>query len=266
VRSENIATTEPRPVVQERTVLSVRARRAAATFARQLLLVDRFNRLVFSSRFLWYLRVRRAMRVHADETAVVAHRYSIEMLRRGKTSNRPLRLIRPLSVIDAVPKDGRVLSVGCRYETELLYLVAHGFSPRNVRGLDMISYSPWIDVGNMHEMPYADSTWDAVILGWVLAYSDAPARAAEEALRVCRDRGVIAVAVSYYPQHHLDDLAAAGTIVGSASGRIQTVDAILGLFGDAVDDVFFRHDAPDPDREGACAVVFSVKKRGEASG
>ena len=63
----------------------------------------------------------------------------------------------------------------------MLYLVGYGFKARNVRGLDMISYSPWIDLGNMHETEYSDNTWDAVLCGWTLPYSSESARAFSKA-------------------------------------------------------------------------------------
>jgi SAM-dependent methyltransferase len=237
-----------------------RWRRGAARSLRELLLVDGINRLVFAARFLWFVRGKAALRQSADDRAVIAGEYSLGMLKKGKTSNRPLRLIRPLSVIDHVSKDARVLSVGCRFETELLYLIGHGFRADRVRGLDMISYSPWVDVGNMHDMPYEDDSWDVAILGWVLPYSDEPERAAAEVTRVLVDGGVVAVGLSWYPERELRRLDAAGTLVGGVETRIQTVDQILGVFGNHVDEVIFRHDAVDPEAEGVCMVIFTIKK------
>lgn len=239
---------------------AARGRRSLRSLVRQLLLVDACNRAVFACRFFWFVRVCHRLREHVDGEGVIARPYSMGMLTRGRTSNRPLRLIRPLSVLDHVSKDARVLSIGCRFETELLYLVGHGFAPGRIRGMDMISYSPWVDVGNMHSMPYATGSWDVVILGWVLAYSDEPERAAAEILRVVADHGVVAIGVSYYPEARLRELDRQGSLVGGIQTRIQTVDAILALFGGSVDEVFFRHDAADPGAEGVCCVIFSVRK------
>ena len=86
-----------------------------------------------------------------------------------------------------------VLSIGPRTEMELLSLVAQGFDPDKIRGLDLISYSPWIDLGNMHYMPYKDNAFDVVISGWVLGYSDNPELACQEMLRVSKDEGIIAI-------------------------------------------------------------------------
>ncbi len=226
---------------------------------RQLLLVEHINLLVFQLRFFWFVRVRRSVRTHQAEDHVLAANYSVEMLLKGRTSHRPLRLIRPLSVLDHVDKaTARVLSIGCRFETELLYLIGHGFDSARIRGLDMVSYSPWVDVGNMHALPYGADSWDVVILGWVLPYSDDQPQAASEVIRVCRDGGVVAIGLSYYPAGSV--VNPAGGEVRVTTGRIQTVDGLLALFGDHVGQVFFRHDAVDPTSEGICAVLFEIRK------
>lgn len=223
-----------------------------------LLRVEAVNRIVFRIRFLYFVYLRRRLRVSADRQGVIQPEYSVAMLKRGITSDRPLRLIRPLSVIDGIDKAAaRVLSVGCRFETELLYLLGYGF--RTVRGLDLISYSPWVDVGNMHDMPYADDAWDVVVLGWVLSYSDAPERATREIVRVTRNGGIVGVAVSYYPRLRLEDAERTGRLVGTKE-RIQTVEEIMRLFDGHVDRVYFSHDASSPDVESYCAAIFSIRK------
>src|SRR5436309_2811468 len=103
-----------------------RVRRVAGATTRQLLLVTSINRLVFRLRFWWFVQVRRSVREHQEDRAVIASSYSRRMLMQGKTSDRPLELIRPLTTIEGVGPESRVLSIGCRFETELLYLVGHG--------------------------------------------------------------------------------------------------------------------------------------------
>jgi SAM-dependent methyltransferase len=224
-----------------------------------LLQSEYINRIVFKIRFLYFVYIKRDIRVFENESSVIANKYSTDMLKRGVTSNRPLKFIRPLSVIEAVNKKGKTLSIGCRFETELLYLVGYGFAPEGIRGLDMISYSPWIDLGNMHKMTYADNSFDTVCMGWLITYSETPEVAAKEIVRVLKPGGFVAMAVSYYPPEYVKKALETGKYVANPATRIQNVDGLLKIFGDSVDQVYFKHQPP-PDREGACTVVFSIKK------
>ncbi len=228
-------------------------------FFSQFLLIKEFNTFAFKLRFIWFIYIKNALNSSKNSDNVLVASYSKQMLLRGKTSHRPLRYIRPLSVIDILKKDtSRILSIGCRYETELLYLIGHGFKKENVRGLDMLSYSPWVDVGNMHNLSYSDSEWDAVLLGWVISYSDNPKLACSEVIRVCKNGGLIAVGVAYYPKN--TNLTPAGNDRKILENRVQTVEDILGLFAGHVDKVYFAHDTVDEFNEGNCVAIFSIKK------
>lgn len=217
---------------------------------------------VFRIRFIWFSKILRRLDCYQDEGAVIGQDYSKERVIKGRPSDRILRLIHPLSAIDKMTVESTVLAIGCRFETDLLYLAAYGFDPNKVRGLDMISYSPWVDSGNMHEMEYPDDSWDCILLGWTLAYSDNPLQAAREMMRVTKNGGLIAISVSYYPPEVLRKLQDEYSLVGSTRKRIQTVDEMLSLFGNSVDRVYFHHDVANPDIQGACMVIFSIKKNG----
>ena len=224
-----------------------------------LLRIEPINKLVFKLRFFYFVNLLRHFEVYKDEKGVQANDYSIKMLKVGRTSHRPRRLILPLSVIEAANKSGNTLSIGCRFETELLYLAAYGFDPKKTRGLDMISYSPWVDVGNMHDLPYQTSSQDTVILGWVLPYSSDPARAVSEVIRVLKDGGLVAVGQSYYPASQLAEMKSKGANVVDLETRVQTTNGILSLFSAHLQQVYWQHDSL-PDREGTCSVIFSIKK------
>ena len=228
--------------------------------ARALLQVPLVNRLFFYVRFLYFVRLRRRFNVHHDASGTYDPEYSRRMLLKGKTSDRPLSLIRPLSVIPGI-ENARVLSVGSRYETELLYLVGYGFAPERVRGLDLFSYSPWIDAGNMHSMPYGNEAFDVVILGWILPYSEQPRQLVAETVRVLSDGGIVAVGISYYSQRYLADRARSGEpVIGDITTRVQTPDKVLELFQPWVDRVIFKWDPPSNADTSRCLVVFSIKK------
>ena len=167
-------------------------------------------------------------------------------------ASRADRLIRPLSAIDRVyfnAKNLKVLSVGPRTEMELLSLVGHGFAPANIRGLDLFSYSPWIDAGNMHSMPYGDNSFDLLIAGWVLVYSSDPHRACREFIRVIRDKGIIAIGGTRLPAHRRAE-----------SGYRPNAEELLDVFGSAVRHIYVRHEGESENEESRTIVIFDVKK------
>jgi len=69
-------------------------------------------------------------------------------------------------------------------------LICSRLPPRkNIRGLDLISYSPWVDLGDMHAMPYEDDTWDITLVSMVLTYSENPRKVVDEVVRVTKSGG-----------------------------------------------------------------------------
>lgn len=104
----------------------------------------------------------------------------------------------PLSALISEKQAARILIVGPRTEDDIYLAKALGFD--NTRGLDLLTYSPHIDLGDMHAMPYPDEQFDAVVLGWVIAYSSEPNRAFYESIRVCRNGGYLAVGWEWVPE------------------------------------------------------------------
>jgi SAM-dependent methyltransferase len=216
-------------------------------------------------RYLYRVYLRRRLRVlegspFASENAVA---HNLRMMRSTITSDRTLALIRPLSVIETLGphREQRVLCIGPRSEGEILRVWAHGFQLNNIRGLDLISYSPWIDLGDMHAMPYPDNSFDMVICGWVIAYSENKRKAASEIVRVLRPGGIAAVGVEYRETTNEELISQCGYLPGSAD-RLRTVDAILAHFEGAVEEVYFRHGIVKGvnSRKGNLIAIFSVKK------
>lgn len=218
--------------------------------------------LVFAIRFFYYMRLLRRFKVYEGGQGVEARgrEHNYRSIFSGETSDRILKLIMPLSVVDRMNENSKVVAIGCRYETDLLYLCAYGFKGENVRGFDLFSYSPWVDVGDMHAMPYAENSWDAALLGWVIVYSSEPQVAAREVVRIVRPGGLVAIGFSTYPQEQLDQIAAKeGGLMGSA-GKIVSTEDVLKLFRDSVENVYFRHDRTDRGKQGHSLIVFSIKK------
>jgi hypothetical protein len=239
---------------------------ALALSCRQVLHIVLVRYVVAFCRYALFVWVLRRLRFFTPSGGAVAE-MTVKHNYKGMLDlavARSLVLIRPLTAVDRVTHTmdtAQVLCVGPRTEGELLNLWAHGFHWDAIRGLDLISYSPRIDLGDMHEMPYPSDRWDVILLGWVMAYSNDPPLAAHEVVRVAKHGAVIAVGIEYNPL----SIAAIKEKIGYVAGAGRSygsVDEILSWFGNAVDRVYFRQDIERDflDRVGAITVVFSVKK------
>lgn len=176
------------------------------------------------------------------------------------TASRPGRLILAVSAIEGVygrAKDLKVLSIGPRTEMELLHLVGVGFKPQNITALDLISSSPWIDLGDMHAMPYGDQTFDIVISNWVLAYSSTPEKAVAEMVRVTKTDGLLAIGATFNPRAAEVDYADDDSkIVGSIFRRTAQYKVMVG---DNLGRVHFE-DEPVHDTKGAVMLITRVAR------
>lgn len=105
--------------------------------------------------------------------------------------NRMNLVLYPLAALVPDKESVKILIIGPRTEDDIYLAKALGFE--NTRGLDLLTYSPHIDLGDMHNMPYADDSFDAVVLGWVIAYSGDTDQAFKESLRVLKKGGHLAV-------------------------------------------------------------------------
>ena len=115
----------------------------------------------------------------------------------------------------------------------------------NIVGLDLISYSPRITLGDMHAMPFPDSSFDAVVCGWTLSYSTNPRKVADEIRRGVRTGGIVAIGVEYSTMTPRDEVQLLGYAIQESGRRINSSVDIKELFRGAVGTIYFEHDAPN---------------------
>ena len=227
--------------------------------AHQLLHVDAVRFAVAWLRYTWFARLRRQLRTLDPGSGVASNTVGHNL--KGLTDLavvRSLHLLRPVSVLECLAPDADVLSIGPRTEGELLALVAHGFDRRRVRAVDLLSYSPWVDLGDMHALPYDDDSFDCIVAGWVLAYSDSKEIAASEMVRVARPGAVLAIGVEWSALSN-DELRADHGYVPGSEQRLRSTEEILALFDGAVGEVVFRQDPSlDGPATQSIVVVFRL--------
>jgi len=180
----------------------------------------------------------------------------------GAALSRPALLINPLLSIDYVWKNDqklKILSVGPRTEGEIFTLIAGGFLPQNINALDLISYSKLIDLGDMHDMPYTDNTFDIVILGWVIGYSDNPDKVVSETLRVAKPGAFICIGGEFNPDDRDEKT------LKRHDRYWHRTENLVEMFGEQVDKVIFRSDVhPKMTAEvHHVMLIFSLKGKNE---
>jgi len=236
-------------------------RKLLLSFRRINLLVEPTLRHYFVyARALYYVRGLRQLRTLQSDAAVKTNTsHNLKSL--YGANNRMNLLLFPLAIIETLGRDARILVIGPRNENDLFTLVGLGFKLKNLRGLDLISYSPYIVLGDMHAIPFADSDFDAVVCGWTLSYSTEPQRAAKEMARVLRPGGVLAIGVEYSTMGPEDERQLIGYEIQEfekIGRRINSTAQIKSLFGESVNTVYFEHDAPLKISHSASGLVESV--------
>ena len=248
--------------------------------------IDLFRYLICRIRKVYYVNIKKKLKCwDGDKEKILVLNSGINAIEHNikglhdMSCARSLRIIKPLSVIETYrplelmpkkggvlydldfPCDAKVLTIGPRTEGEIFCLRAYGFKPENIRGLDLISYSPYIDVGDMHGMPYDDEAFDIVIASCVLVYSIDPEKACSEIARVVKKGGLVCIAQD-------TNLIESNKRVETTGKNALLVQDYLNLFKHKIRQVFFQHEIPErlrliDENEGArftCSVIFQITK------
>src|SRR2546423_4932036 len=167
-----------------------------------LLQIQLARQVIARDRAQYFFRKGAARTISQAGAAVAYHtvEHNLAGAQTAPILDRPMIMINVVSSIERIARNRGsldVLSVGPRSEIELFGLYSAGFSKDRIQALDLISYSPFVKLGDMHAMPYADNSFDIALLGWVLSYSRDQQTAAQEIVRVCRDRAIVAIACDY---------------------------------------------------------------------
>jgi SAM-dependent methyltransferase len=154
--------------------------------------------------------------------------------------------------------DAEVLSIGPRSLGEVLNIQSHGYQYKKIKAVDLFSISSKIDVGDIHNLPYADNSFDVVFCGWVIAYSENKKLAASEITRVLKPGGIFSIGVSYSPKTNEEQILQRGYLVGSED-RLESTAQILELFEDNVGRIYFETNPEDLGKHSQIICTGSVK-------
>jgi SAM-dependent methyltransferase len=162
----------------------------------------KFRERICRIRFLFLARGK-SLRIGATEN-VLHKEYSGEHFVKYASHKNRVNFLIDLVKNSLIPnKNSLVLSVGPRFESELFGLRGLGFNWSQIKAVDTYSYSPLITPGNMHNLQFSESSFDLILAGWVLAYSDDPIAALEEFHRVLRPNGILILTWELPEEHKL---------------------------------------------------------------
>jgi SAM-dependent methyltransferase len=218
--------------------------------------------LWFRARAAWYL-LRRRWGIATDtevaqawpaehHSRVVAHNFGQRWLfNRARTE----KLMNVLRSIGSISRDSKVLVIGPRNEAEILLLSLYGFRLRNITGVDLLSYSPRIERMDMHEMRFADNSFDVVYTLYTLPYAYDLPRACAEIVRVVTPGGIVAVGFQHTAESPKRLRAPGSELRGG-------LEELLQLFEPHVDHVYWQElDPTGASRDDYRATtIFRVRK------
>lgn len=222
--------------------------------------LPKFRQRIVRLRIFYYVKLLKRLRTFDSMDAFkVTVPHNLKSLQ--QCNNRMDTVIKPLAAIESIPIGAKVLIIGPRNENDLLSLFGQGFAWGNITGLDLISYSPKIVLGDMHKIPFDDNSFDVILCGWTLSYSATPRQAAIEIVRVGKPGSTVGVGVEYSTltpddSHHLVGYEIQD--YEKLSKRLNSTQDILSLFGQNVGTIYFNHDAPNKISHSRAGLVDNV--------
>ena len=124
----------------------------------------------------------------------------------------------------------KVLSVGPRAEGEIFNIFSYGFELKNIVGVDLFSYSPLIELGDMHNLQFKNGQFDVVLMNKCLAYSNNKQKALSEAKRVLTQSGLLLIGYSVNKNlTEQDQIKKRGYLVASPHEKINSMEELEDL-------------------------------------
>ena len=119
---------------------------------------------------------------------------------------------------------------------------------QNIYGIDLLSYSKLITLGDIHNSKYEDDFFNIILCGWVLAYSSKPEKILDELFRIIKNKGIISIGFSYHPNQN---------------NLIYSTDQILKKYEKNISQVYFNFDAykSDPKKKRHSILIIKIKKK-----
>ncbi|MCA2882100.1 MAG: methyltransferase domain-containing protein [Microcystis sp. M046S1] len=141
-----------------------------------------------------------------------------------------------------------VLIVGPRSEDDIFWARALGLS--NTLGLDLFTYSKFVQLGDIHSTNYPNQSFDAILLGWMISYSSEPNKVINECKRLIKSGGFLGIGVQSDPAQKFN---------GISAPRMNHLNSSEDLISLVNEEIVFVHD-PKLEVAYECAVILKLRK------
>ncbi len=141
-----------------------------------------------------------------------------------------------------------LLIVGPRSEDDIFWAKSLGI--KNTKGLDLFSYSDFIQIGDIHSTDFADNSFDAILLGWMISYSSNPNKVIQECKRLIKPNGYLGIGIESNP---------AQKDTGIFPPRVNFLNSSQDLIDLVNEEVVFTYDLK-LDVPYECAVILKINK------
>lgn len=201
----------------------------------------------------YWLRVRRlGAGQPSDYRSYLRTQLRRTLSKRGNDPGVGARLLIDRIAAAGASSAAAVLCVGCRNGVELDEFRARGFG--RVVGIDLFSQREDIQVMDMHDMTFADDTFDVVYSSHSLEHAYDVGKVVRELMRVARDGGLAAVEVPVRYQADPADRA-----------LFEGLDALRGVFDRYVAEELWAEEQPprspaNDQGSDVARLVFRIRK------
>ena len=100
---------------------------------------------------------------------------------------------------------------------------------KNIASNDLLSYSPLIQLGDMHKLDFDHEEFDIVLMGWCLAYSNDKEKVLSEVKKVLKPNGIMVIGHTVLSSPDNDILEKRGYLVASPFVKINSLDDLDSL-------------------------------------
>ena len=170
---------------------------------------------------------------------------------------RSNRLILPIIQLPHINiKESKILCIGPRTEGEIYNLFTHGFSLKNIKSVDLISYSKKIELCDAHNLFYKNNIFDIILCSYTLTYSTNRKKIIEEIIRCSKKDSIVAIAISSHKKNYRIN-------IDDGDKNIKTSFDLHYLFKKYIKNVYFQNFTTDfskKQKKHDYFLIFQVKK------